>query len=122
MSSTPLWLKCAMHVGVVQTRHRDLADAHLEEGRERGEDADLASLAAKAAGRREVAALHDAAAHEDLGVLLADVVQAAGALEIVVEDAHTGDPLLRRQAVEELVYDLAEVITVLADAARALDR
>src|SRR5215831_17315273 len=58
----------------VQARHRDLADGHLQEGAESGIDALLAFGGAETGGRRKVAALHDAAPHEHLRVLLADMV------------------------------------------------
>src|SRR5580700_3593389 len=47
---------------------------------------------------------------------LADPVQPAGALQIVVEDLDARDPLALAHAVENSVDDLAEVVAVLADA------
>ena len=47
-------------------------------------------------------------------MLLADVVQAAGAFQVVVEDADAREALLLRHSVEDFVDDLAEVVAVLA--------
>ena len=70
------------HVAIVQARHGDFRNNHLQEGRERREDAELVVVEAEAGGGREVAALHDARGYKDLGVLLVDRLQAGRTLKI----------------------------------------
>src|ERR1700679_658712 len=72
-------------VGEVQPRHRDFADAHLEEGAERGEYSLPSLRRSKAGGRGKIATFHDAAAYENLRMLFADVMQSAGTFQIVIE-------------------------------------
>ena len=94
MSSTPLWLKCA---STLEKFRRAIVISLMHISRNAlkvREDALLARRGAKAGGRREVAALHDAAADKNLGMLLADVMQAARPLEVVVEHPHAREALL----------------------------
>ncbi len=98
-------------VGVVEPGHGDLRDHHLEEGREGAEDSLSPRFRAESGGHGEVVALHDAGVDIDLGVILADMVQAAGTFEIRIDDDDLpGDIVDPRQ---DLADNLAEVVTVL---------
>ncbi len=122
MSSTPLWLKCA---STLEKFSRAMVISLMHISRKALKVAKMPCLPGdrtEAGGGGVVAALHDAAAHEHLRMLLADVVQAAGAFEVVVEHLDAGDALALAHAVENLVDDLAEIVAVLADAAGAVDR
>ena len=72
----------AEHIAIVQPRHRDLRYDHLEEGRERGKDAKLVALEAKARCGGEVTTFHDPRRNEHLGVFLMDHLQTGRTLEI----------------------------------------
>ena len=73
-------------IGLVEAGHGDFGDHHLEKGGEGAEDPLPARLGAETGGHREVVALHDAAVDIDLGIVLADMVQAAGAFEVGIDD------------------------------------
>ena len=91
MSSTPLWLKCASTLAKF-SRAMVISLTHISRNAQNVAKMPCLPLRVAEAGRGgEVAALHDAAADEDFRMLLADVVQSAGAFQIVVEDAHRGD-------------------------------
>lgn len=106
-------------VGFVETGHGDFGDDHFEEGGEGGEDALLSLVVAEAGGSGEVAAFHDAAGDVDLGVGFADVVEAAGAFEVGVDDFDGGDAFFGGHGGEEFVDDFAEGVAVFAGAGGA---
>ena len=85
------------HVGVVQARHRDFADAHLQERAERADRSPAcpSSMPKPAAAEKLPRSMMPASTNTS-GMLLADVVQAAGAFQVVVEDAHARQALARR--------------------------
>ena len=72
----------AKHVTVVQPRHSNLRDNHLQESGERREDTELLGVETEPGGGTKVATLHDAGRDEDLGVLLVDHLQSRRALEV----------------------------------------
>lgn len=74
--------KVTQHITVIQPRHRNLAHYHLQERRERREDALVLAIEAETGGGGEVAALHDAGGDEDVGVVLVDDFEAGGAFEV----------------------------------------
>ena len=80
----------AEDVAVVQTSHGDLRDNHLEESRERRENAIFAFFKTKTGCSGEVPPLHDTGGNEDHRVLLVDDLEAGGTLKIacVVPSAH----------------------------------
>lgn len=70
------------NVTVVQPRHRNLTDHHLQEGRERREDTLFLPIEPESSGSGEVAALHDTRRHEDVGVFLVNNFEPCGPFEI----------------------------------------
>ena len=100
------------HIGTVQPGHGDLGNEHLQKGAEGGEDALAARLHAEPCRRREVGPLHDAATHEDFGVGLADLGQAARALKIAVHHQHLVLANRQRHGRKELHHRIAEHIAV----------
>lgn len=70
------------NIAVVQTRHSDLADHHLQESRECGEDTELVCVKSESCSRREVATLHDTRGYKHFRMFLVDDFQASGSLEV----------------------------------------
>ena len=101
------------HVGLVEPGHGDLGDDHLLEGGEGAEDALPAGLGAEARGHGEVVALHDAAVHVHLRTVLADMVQAAGALQVAIDHQHPAGGLV--QLSDQVADDAAELVPVLGE-------
>ena len=111
------------HVGEVQARHRDLADAHLEKRAERRVDRPACPLSyPNPAAAEKLPRFHDAACGRTLrdASWRCDASPASPSGRCRRRARSRGDALAH--AVEDLVDDLAEIVAVLADAARALVR
>lgn len=62
--------KVTKHVAVVEARHGDLRNNHLQESRECGKDTEFVFVKTKTSRSRKVAALHDTGGDEHLRVPL----------------------------------------------------
>ena len=97
------------HVGLVQPSHRDLGDAHFQEGGEGREDALLVLIHAEARSGGVVAPFHDPAEDIDVRVGLADRGDAGGAFEVAVEDLDGFVAGLFIELGEDFDHDRAEL-------------
>ena len=100
------------HVGSAESGHGDLGDHHLEKRREGAKNSLAARLRAKTGGHRVVVAFHDAARNIDFWVVLANMVETAGAFKIGVDN----DDLVGRifHGIENFADDFAKIIAALS--------
>ena len=109
------------HIGKVQARHGDLADAHFQKRAEGARKCPVCPASRSEAGRgREVAAFHDAAADKDLRMLPCGY----GAGRMSPRDRCQTRARFRAACASGmpsrmLIDDFAEVITVLAHPRRS---
>ena len=75
----------AEYIAIVETRHGNLGDNHLQERRKCREDSELVMFKAETGSSRIVATLHDAGRNENFWVLLVDHFQTRRSLEIALE-------------------------------------
>ena len=70
------------YVAVIQARHGDLRNDHLEEGGEGREDTKLVRFKTKAGGGGKVSALHDSGRNKHVRMSLVDHLQTSRTLQI----------------------------------------
>jgi len=70
----------AEYVAIVQTRHGDLRNDHLKEGRESGKDPKLVGFETKARRGGKVSAFHDAGGNKHFGMSLVNHLQTSRTL------------------------------------------
>jgi hypothetical protein len=72
----------AEHITVVESRHSNLTENHLQKGAECREDTKFVLVETETSSRGEVSTFHDTGGNEDFGMLLVDDFETSGALEI----------------------------------------
>jgi hypothetical protein len=111
MSSMPAWEKWASTLAPL-SRAMVISEMHISRKALKVAKIPCGPLHAETRGGGEVGAFHDAAAHEDLRVGLADLGQAAGALQIAVHTQHLVLACFRRHGGQDLHQGVAEHVAV----------
>lgn len=72
----------AQDIAVVQPRHCELRDDHLEESRKGRKDTEFVCVETETSSSRKVSSLHDTRRYENLGVLLVNNLETCRTLKV----------------------------------------